>query len=361
MKRILKHPIISQSPYYVKGPGSMVGKLPPLLLSKYVLSRVGVRDPAVIVGPSVGEDSAVIDLGDGRVLVTHVDPITGAVEFLGWLAVHIVSNDIAVTGARPRWLLSVLYLPENSGAELISEITAQIDSAAKEVGAMVVGGHSEYTPGLKRPLISMTAIGITERSRFVRTGGARSGDVVLMTKVAAIEGTAILSTDFRDVLLSKGVPPDVLERGSGFIKSVSVVREALALAEAGLATSMHDPTEGGLLGGLTEIAYASSKTVEVWEDKVPVAEETRIICESLGIDVLRLISSGVLVATVPKEKAGDAIELLKLRGIKASIIGRVREFTGNLVVLHRSSGAVEKLDDVFVKDEIVRMWEKYKS
>ncbi len=338
----------------------MVGKLPPLMLSKYVLSRIGVRDPAVIVGPSIGEDSAVIDLGDGKVLVTHVDPITGAVEFLGWLAVHIASNDLAVTGARPRWLLSVLYLPEGSGAGLVDEITAQIDSAAKEVGAMIVGGHSEYTPGLDRPLISMTAIGITEKSKFVKTGGARSGDVVLMTKVAAVEGTAILSTDFRDVLLSKGVPPDVLERGSEFIKLVSVVREALTLANAGLATSMHDPTEGGLLGGLTEIAYASRKTIEVWEDKVPVAEETRIICKSLGIDVLKLISSGVLVATVPEKKADEALELLKSKGIKASVIGRVREFTGNLVVLHRSSGVVEKLDDVFVKDELVKVWEEYK-
>jgi len=339
----------------------VVGKLPPSLLRKFVFERVGKVDPAVIVGPSIGEDSAVIDLGDGRVLVAHVDPITGAVEYLGWLAVHISSNDVAVTGARPRWLLSVLYLPEGSGTELVDEITGQIDSAAKEVGAMVVGGHSEYTPGLDRPLISMTAIGITEKSKFVKTGGAKPGDAVLMTKVAAVEGTAILSTDFRDVLLSKGVPPDVLERGSEFIKSVSVVREALALADAGLATSMHDPTEGGLLGGLTEIAYASKVTIEVWVDKVPVAEETRTVCESLGIDVLKLISSGVLVATVPEERVSEALELLKSEVIKASVIGRVREFTGNLVVLHRSSGAVEKLDDVFVEDELVRVWEKYKT
>ena len=339
----------------------MVGKLPPSLLKEYIFNRVGMRDPAVIIGPSLGEDSAVIDLGDGRVLIAHVDPITGAVEFLGWLAVHIASNDIAVTGARPRWLLAVLYLPEGSGTDLINELTAQIDSAAKEVGAMIVGGHSEFTPGLDRPLISMTAIGITEKSKFVRTGGARAGDAVLMTKVAAVEGTAILSTDFKDILASRGVSEDVLKRGSEFIKSVSVIKEALALAEAGLATSMHDPTEGGLIGGLTEIAYASKKTIEVWETKVPVAEETRTICESLGIDVLKLISSGVLVATVPGDRIDEAVKLLESKGIKASVIGRVRDFTGNLVVLHRKNGFVEEYSDVFVEDELVRMWEEYKT
>jgi len=356
----LKLLIINQLLNYSVGAG-MVGKLPPSMLTKYIFSRVGVRDPAVIVGPSLGEDSAVIDLGDGRVLVAHVDPITGAVEFLGWLAVHIASNDVAVTGVRPRWLLTVLYLPEGSGTDLVNFLTAQVDSAAKEVGAMVVGGHSEFTPGLDRPLISMTAIGITEKDKFVRTGGACTGDAVLMTKVVAVEGTAILSTDFKDVLVSKGVPEDVLERGREFIKSVSVVKEALTLAEAGLATSMHDPTEGGLMGGLTEIAYASKKTIEVWEDSVPVAEETRIICESLGIDVLKLISSGVLVATVPWDRADEALRLLQSKGIKASIIGKVHDFIGDLVVLRRRNGSTEKFSDVLVEDELVRMWNEYKT
>jgi hydrogenase expression/formation protein HypE len=178
----------------------MVGKLHSKLLERYVFTRVGVRDPAV-VGPGIGEDAAIVDLGDGRVLVAHVDPITGAVENLGWLAVHIACNDIAVRGAKPRWLLSVLYLPEKADEELIDKITAQIDEAAKEVEVMVVGGHTEFTLGLDRPLISMTAIGIADRGRIVTTSGARAGDVVIMTKTVAVEGTAILATDFRDALL----------------------------------------------------------------------------------------------------------------------------------------------------------------
>jgi len=338
----------------------MVGKLPPDLLEKYVFRRIGKVDNAVIVGPSFGEDSAVIDLGDGKVLVAHVDPITGAVEFLGWLAVHIACNDVVVTGAKPRWLLSVLYLPEDSDESLIDEISSQIDSAAKEVGAMVVGGHSESTPGLNRPLISMTALGITSKDKFVRTGGAKAGDVVLMTKTIAIEGTAIISSDFGDVLLKKGVSRDVIERGKEFIKSISVAKEALALADAGLVTSMHDPTEGGLIGGLTEIAYASRKTIEIWEERVPVAPETKVMCEALNVDTLKLISSGVLVATVPKEKVSEAVRLLKSIGIQATIIGKVLDFNGDLVTIHRKDGRVEHMNTIHVTDELVKLWEEYK-
>ncbi len=339
----------------------MVGKLPPTLLNKYILSRVGIKDPAVIVGPSIGEDSAVIDLGDDKILVAHSDPITGAVELLGWLAVNIVSNDIAVTGAKPRWLLATIYLPEECDESLIDKITSQIDVAAKELKAMIVGGHTEFTPKLDRPLISMTGIGITTKDKFVKTGGAMEGDVVLMTKTAGIEGTAILSTDFSEELRSKGISNDIIKRGAKFIKRISVVKEALILAENKLATSMHDPTEGGVLGGLTEIAYASKKTIEVWEEKIPIATETQIIARALNIDILRLISSGVLIATIPKDKAEKAIELLKSNNIEASVIGIVREYSGNLVILNKRNGAKEYIEEVYVEDELIRLWKEYKK
>ncbi|MCI4461015.1 MAG: hydrogenase assembly protein HupF, partial [Thaumarchaeota archaeon] len=150
----------------------MVGKLPPDLLRELVLSRTGAGDPAVLVGPGIGEDAAVVDLGGGRVLVAHADPITGAVEYIGRLAVHVASNDVAARGVRPRWLLPVLQFPEGAGPDLIGSVTSQLDEAAREVGAAIVGGHSEVTPGLPRPMISMTAIGIGEGGRYVTTSGA---------------------------------------------------------------------------------------------------------------------------------------------------------------------------------------------
>ena len=330
------------------------GKLHPDLLAKYVFSRVGKPDPSVLVGPAYGEDSAIIDMGD-FVLVAHSDPITEAVGRVGWLAVHVACNDVAVRGARPRWLLPVLLLPEGCPERVIDEITAQIDLAAREVEAMVVGGHTERTPGLDRPIISMTALGTAPKGRYVTTGGARPGDVIIMTKGAAIEGTAILASDFAEELARAGVPEGVLARAREFMSEISVVPEALALAEVGVS-SMHDPTEGGLLGGLAEVAYASGRLVEIWEDRVLLRPETREICRALRVDPLRLISSGCLVASLPEERLPEAGEALGRLSVSWAVIGRVREGPPGLL-LHRPDGRVERVGH-FVPEELARLWEE---
>lgn len=334
----------------------MPGKVPPKIMERLVYRRLGTLDPNVLVGPAVGEDAAVIDIGGGMVLVAHNDAISGASSLLGWLAVHIAANDIAVMGARPRWFLISLFLPESSMEDLLDGIMAQVDSAAKELGIMVVGGHTEKTYGINRPLAGTTAIGLAERDKIVTSSGARSGDYLLMSKTAALEGTAILCTDFADALRSKGVSERILREGSRFLAKVSVVKEALALSERGLATAMHDPTEGGILGGVAEIAYASRKTIELWPEKIPVAEETKVIAKALHVDILRLISSGSLIATVPPGKIEEAIRTLNSLDINANIIGRVKEYTGHLVEIVGDS-SITYLDDVYVTDEIFRLWE----
>ncbi len=335
-------------------------KLRPEVLIKLVLSRVGVRDSSVIVGPAIGEDSAIIDLG-GFYLVVHSNPITGAVSNIGWLSIHIAGNDVAVRGARPRWFLPVILLPEGSSLDLVDSITAQIDLAARDLGAMIIGGHSEYTPGLDRPIISMTSLGLVEKSKLVLTGGARVGDYVVMTKTVAIEGTSILAVDFERKLLEKGLPREVLEKAKSYYNMISVVREALELAENRYASSMHDPTEGGLIGGLTEVAYASRKTIEVWEERIPISEETTLICKTLKVNPLKLISSGVLIATIPEERVEEAIRKLENIGIKATIIGKVKEYNGTLLELHKTDGSIERFKDVFVEDELMRLVsEEYK-
>lgn len=339
----------------------MTGKIPPKIMERLVYTRIGVRDPSVLVGPSVGEDAAIIDLGDGRILVVHNDAISGASEFLGWLSVHIVANDIAVRGVKPRWFLMSLFLPEWSPEDLLNKIMVQIDEAAKELGIMVVGGHTERTSGIDRPLVGTTAIGIAEKDKIVTTSGAKAGDYLIMTKTAAIEGTAILCTDFASVLKSMGVEDEKIEKGAKFLTNISVTREALALSEMGLVTAMHDPTEGGILGGVAELAYASHKTIELWADNVPIANETKLIAEILGIDLLRLISSGALIATVPPSKMDKALNMLQNLGVEAAVIGRVKDYVGHLVEVMRDSSLTEVLNDVYVTDEIFRLWERFKK
>ena len=334
-----------------------MAKLRPEVLQRYIFRRVGVRDPDVLLGPSIGEDAAAIDIGGGRVLVVHTDPITGAIENLGWLSVHVASNDVAVMGAKPRWLTITLLLPPGLSDELLDRVTAQIDSAAKELGAMVVGGHSEYAPGLDRAIAVATAMGVVEKELLVRTGGASVGDLVVMTKSAGIEGTAILAHDFADELIRRGVARSVIASARSFLKMISVVREALALSRARVVTSMHDPTEGGVLGGVAEVAYASGNTIVIYEDRVRIAPETLELCRAMNLDPLRLISSGTLIATVPRSGIERAINALRGVGVEVSVIGEVQEYRGYLVELHRRDGAVERISDVYVEDELMKLWE----
>lgn len=334
-----------------------VGKLPAELLEKIVIKRVGSIDPDVIVGPRYGEDAAIIRIG-GAYIAVHSDPITAAIKKAGWLAIHIASNDVAVRGATPKWALNTLLLPVSSSIEDLEEISSQLDEAAKKLGVMIVGGHTEVIDAVTRPVVISTVIGLI-LDKPISTGGAREGDVVIMTKTAGLEGTAIIATDYRDVLLKRGVSPEVIDRASGFLDMISVVDEALTLARNGLATSMHDPTEGGVVGGVAEIAYASGKEIEVWEESIPIAPETREISRIIGIDPLRLISSGCLLATVPRDLADDVLRILRARGIDASVIGRVTSSNPGAVLVRRGGERVRI--PMQVSDEIYRVGEIIKN
>lgn len=332
----------------------MIGKLPPDLLRKLVLENAFINDPSVLLGPQIGEDAAVIYLGGDTVLVTHSDTISAAEELIGWLSIHVVANDIAVTGARPNWFLLNLMVPPSTEHYKIGFIMKEVKEAVNELGASVVGGHTEYTEAVNKPLTVTAGMGLTSRNKFVRTGGAKPGDAVLMTKYAGLEGTAILATDFRDLLAEKGINESDLRLGASFYRSVSVVPEALLLAEGGYANSLHDPTEGGVLGGLTEIAHASSVSIKIDVDKIPVHEVTMKFCKTLGIDPLKLISSGVLLATIPKHLVNEALKELNEKKIKASVIGEVTNYEGYLVEL-RGKEHREVIDEVIYEDELITL------
>lgn len=328
-----------------------MGKIPKEILEKYVFPRIGLRRPEVLVGPKYGEDAAIISISGKKVLVVHSDPITAAYEHSGWLAVNIACNDIAVRGAKPRWILPVILLPEDQQS-LLDKIMEEINLAAMELKVMVVGGHTEYLSILKRPIISMTAIGVAPKNHYVTTGDGEIGDCILMTKTAGIEATAILAEDFKDLLLKKGASIDLIKKSAGFISKISVVKEALILAKAGVHV-MHDPTSGGILGGLYEIACASNIELRVMIEKILVAKETQIFCNLLGLNPLKILSSGSLLALISKDKAKEAIKQLRRVQINATIIGSAHNGCG--VVLTKKNGAIEKICGP-VEDEFVNLW-----
>jgi hydrogenase expression/formation protein HypE len=294
----------------------MTGKLDRATLSELVFGRTGAANPNLLVGPAFGEDAAAVRVGE-ETLVVSTDPISLAAERIGQLAVAIASNDVAAAGARPEFLLSTILLP-GADATLLDTITAQLDAASTRLGLTIAGGHTEVVAGLDRPLCSLTCFGVTDR--FVSAGGATPGDRVLLTKGAGIEATGVLATDFRDRLL-EDLPEDELERARAAFDDLSVMPEAAVLAP--VATAMHDPTEGGVLGGLIEMALAAEATLEIDREAVHVREETRAACEAVGVDPLRVLGSGALLATVDPDDAAAALDALSEEGIDAVEVGRV--------------------------------------
>jgi len=325
----------------------MTGKVTPDDLIEEVFTRTGADDPAVLQGPADGEDAAVIDAGEGTLVVSS-DPISLSASHVGRLGVHVACNDVAVSGVDPRWLTVVIMLAgdseeANDGDEQpLDAITADVDAAAREVGASIVGGHTEYLDALDRPLVSLTAMGVGE---FVPTGGAQPGDRLVLAGAAAIEGTAILAADFGDEF---GVDPDVCERAAGFLDAISVVPAARALREH--ATAMHDPTEGGILAGLQELARAAEVALDVDPDAVPVREETRVLADAAGVDPLRILGSGAVVAAVPERAVDDALTALDDAGIEGAGIGAVKAGEPTVAL----DG--ERLDEP-VEDDLYALWE----
>ena len=328
-----------------------IGKLSPNLLEELVFGCLGKPDSRVILGPRIGEDAAVIDFND-RVLVVHSDPITGAIRDVGWLAVNICANDIATRGARPLWILVVMLLPKGTKYQELKQIAGQIGNAAKELGVAIIGGHSEITIGINRPILITTALGEIDKKKLVGSSGAKIDDYIIMTKGAAIEGTAILSTEIPMNLETK-ISHETVKRAQDFIRKISVVQDALTAVGVGGVHAMHDVTEGGVAGGLQEIAWASNVGIHVYEEKIPVYEETKVICRVLDIDPLKTIGSGSLIISANSGKAGKIVDALEKEGIQASVIGRVVDEKGESWISRRDGTRLDLSEPV--EEEIWRI------
>lgn len=296
-----------------------VGKIPNELLKATVFGKLGVSDPSVMLGPSIGEDAALIRLGN-EVFAFKSDPITGSVDEIGWLSVYVNANDIATRGAIPRWFMQCILLPEGASLSDLNAICNQIDSAAKEIGVSIVGGHTEVTKGISNPIVIGSMIGTFGGRRLFTTSGASLGDLLYMTKTAGIEGTAILASDSR---ILKRFGKGFASRCKALIKQINAVGDCLALSSLEGVTAMHDVTEGGLLGGAWELSEAASSGIRIQLNDVPVLEETRLICEELGLDPCRLIGSGSILFTVKPALSSSVEMTLAKKGIPFKMIGAI--------------------------------------
>ena len=298
-----------------------IGKFPQELLER-LLAKNLINDPQVVLGPKVGEDAAVIDVGE-MLLVAKCDPITFATDLIGWYAVQVNANDVACTGGTPRWFLATLLVPEAFSETDAEAIFDQVLEACTALGVALVGGHSEVTYGIQRPIILGTMLGDVARDRLIETGGAQDGDSIVVTKGIAIEGTAILARERAADLRRAGVDAETIETAGALITvpGISVIKDARIACENFRVHSLHDVTEGGLATGLAEVARASGLGLAVEEGSIPFLPASLSICQALDLDPLGLLASGALLITLPPADVPGLLAALEEEGIDGWEIG----------------------------------------
>jgi hydrogenase maturation factor len=332
-----------------------IGKFPPSLLEK-LLQANKIHDPRVVVGPGTGEDAAVLDLGE-TLLVAKSDPVTFATDRIGRYAVQVNANDVACTGGTPRWFLSTLLIPEHFTEDQAKELFAQVVDACSEINVTLIGGHSEITYGIDRPLVAGTMLGEVSRERLVRTGGAKEGDSIIVTKGIAIEGTALLALERANDLREAGISDDTITLSAGLLDSpgISVLNDARIACDIAQIHSMHDVTEGGLVTGLREIAAASRLGLAIEEGSVPLLDPTKEFCQALDLDPLGLLASGALIITLSPSEVPSLLTELEKNGIDGWEIGVMMAPEEGFVYIGRE-GEIEL--PRFNRDELARYFSR---
>jgi hydrogenase maturation factor len=333
------------------------GKLPVALL-KNLLTTLPIQHPQLLLGPAIGEDAAVIDWDPKakKLLVAKSDPITFATDEIGYYAVNVCANDIAVTGATPRFYLPTILLPAAlATSDLAAAIFNQIAVACCALEVVVAGGHSEVTASVTQPVIAGTMIGEVERSHVVSSHGARPGDLVLMAGVAPIEGASLIAREMRSTLLAQGWSTADLDEAANYLykPGISVKEPALLAAQTGIVTAMHDPTEGGIISGLHEIASAANVGIDVMIDQIPIPVLAARLCATFGLDPLGTIASGALLATVPEDYVQTLLSIWQAHHWPATIIGRITLASEGVMALQ--NGHRQPLPH-FAVDEITKLW-----
>jgi hydrogenase expression/formation protein HypE len=299
-----------------------VGKLPPDFLEQS-LTGIVLDDPAVLIGAGIGEDAAAVDVTGAEVLVLASDPITLATDSMARYVVLANANDVATSGATPRWLLSTLLFPVGSSASEILAVTRDIQEVCATCGISLCGGHTEITDAVSRPLVVGTVAGTALRAELVDKRRMEEGDRILMTKGVAVEGTGLIAQEHGARLVRAGIPPAEVAECARFLDNMGVLEEARIARSCAVVTALHDVTEGGLATAVRELGAAGGRRLRIYIDRIPVYRHTERVCDALSLDPLGLIGSGSLLIACSPADAGPLVAALVSAGIEATDIGEV--------------------------------------
>ncbi len=336
----------------------LAGKLPPALLTR-LLHTLPTRHPQLLLGPAVGEDAAVIDWASDsdQLLVAKSDPITFATDEIGYYAVNVCANDLGVTGARPLFYLPTILFPAGqTDVALAERIFQQIGDACRQLGIVVAGGHSEITPTVNQVVVAGTMLGTVPRQQMLAGSGTQVGDAVLMVGWAPVEGASIIARAMRQELLARGWDSAELDLAANYLyePGISVLRPALLAAEHRLVSAMHDPTEGGIATGLSELAVAAQVGLAINLDALLLSDLASRLCAAFQLDPLGMIASGTLLATAPSDKVDALVALWRAQGWPVAQVGRVLAADQGITA-YRNGQPVAFPH--FATDEITKLWQ----
>jgi len=299
------------------------GKLPHDVLHKFI-DRYTAKSEEVVVGAQIGEDAAVIDIGD-KYLLAKTDPITFVTDEIGYYAININANDIACMGGIPKWFLATILLPEGKTTEKIADsIFSQLSDACKQLDVVFCGGHTEITQGIDKPIVVGHMLGEVEKDKLVTSGQAQVGDDVILTKGIAIEATSIIARESAEKLASL-FSSELVEQCKNYIydPGISVFKEARLAVSFEHIHAMHDPTEGGLATGLIELAKAANVGLRVEQDMIEVLPECKLLCDVFDLDPMGLIASGSLLIVCQPSVSPLLLEKFEEHNVYAGRIGKI--------------------------------------
>jgi hydrogenase maturation factor len=298
------------------------GKLPNDLLGE-LLDDFVFDDPSILINPGIGEDTAAADITSEQVLILKSDPITFATDSIGQYAVLINANDIATAGAKPRWLLATLLFPPGVTAWRIRHVVDELRTFSSQWNITLCGGHTEITDAVSRPVVIGMMAGTVTKSDLIDKANMDTGDRILLTKRAAVEGTAIIAREFGEQLKKMAFTDAEIDQGRKFLSHISIIPEAGIAAKSAGTSAMHDVTEGGVATALEEFSIAGGHRIKVDMDRIPVFPETRKICKLFGINPLGLIGSGSLLICCRQPDYENLMASIHHANIEVTCIGEV--------------------------------------
>lgn len=322
-----------------------IGKVPENVLKRSILKQIKTKRPEVLVGAGVGEDCAAIALEEDEVIVLSTDPITGTTQDIGKWAVTISANDIASSGAEVIGMLVCAMLPPDIQEQEIKKVMEQIAASCEELKIQVVGGHTEITDAVTRPVLTLTGIGKVHKDRLLATGSAKPGQDVVITKWIGLEGTAILAKEREQNLLEK-FPRHLIDEAKDYEKLMSVIPEA-AIAMESNVSAMHDITEGGVFGALWEMAESAGVGLTVDLKKLPIKQTTVEICNYFDINPYELMSSGSML--IVTDNGYDLVRELEREHIHGTVVGKITDSNDRIVINGEETRFLEppKTDELY--------------